>query len=462
MITFFIRRVFPLVALAAALVLLVRLQDYPEVGSDAYLHLRLGAEFRSGWSLSDPGHLSVFDTGRWYPSQWLSQLAMSWTADRFGMAGVIWLAGALILALPLSMYVACRRWVAPLPAALASVIGTCAAAPGLSARPQVVSYLLILVVTTAWLRTARDGRPRYWLILVGWLWVPIHGMWLVGISIGIATVVGIALARSHDVRLLARMASIPVLAALVPMLTPLGMHAYSTVVGVSDRNSQLTEWGPPDFTSPNSIVLVVMVAIILVSALRSGPLDWPTIMLLGLAMAWGLFSVRTTIVAGVILTPLLALALQKIVPAVGRIGRRELGTVLALGALALAALAFQAAHEADHPPVAPWIDGRLDAMPAGTKVLNDWELGHYALWRHPQLQLVMHGYVDVFTVDELERNIRIATVAPEWDTAVTDLDVDYGLVDPDSSLGYALVHQMGWTQVEGDGDYVLLRPPARS
>ena len=53
----------------------------------------------------------------------------------------------------------CRRHAAPLPAALATFLGVAAAAPGLSARPQVVSYLLIALVTAAWLETARDGRP---------------------------------------------------------------------------------------------------------------------------------------------------------------------------------------------------------------------------------------------------------------------------------------------------------------
>ena len=52
------------------------------------------------------------------------------------------------------------------------------------------------------------------------------------------------------------------------------------------------------------------------------------------------------------------------------------------------------------PVVAGWVDERLDAMPAGTKVLNDWELGHYTMARHPQVQLVMHGYVDMFTPDD--------------------------------------------------------------
>lgn len=459
MITVFVRRIFPLLALAATLVLLVRLQGFPQTGSDAYLHLRLGSEFRSGWSLTHPGHLSVFDTARWYPSQWLSQIVMSWTDDTVGIAGVIWLAGLFIVLLPIGMYAVCRTWVAPLPAVLGSIVGTCAAAPGLSARPQVVSYVLILVVTAAWLATARDGRPRWWLVAVAWAWVPVHGMWLVGISIGLAAVVGIALNRTVGARALARLAAIPVASALVPLLTPLGVHSYATVVGVSDRNTELTEWGPPDFTSPNAIALVVMAAVIVVVGLRSGPLDWPSVMLLGLGVAWGLFTVRTTFVAGVILTPLLALALQRIVPPVGRMERRELAALGALGVAALAALGFQAMSEADDPPVAAWLDERLDAMPDGTTVLNNWELGHYSMWRHPQLQLVMHGYVDMFTVDELERNITIATAEQRWDQEVADLDVDYAVVDPESRLGYGLTALLGWTLVEGDDDYEVLAPP---
>lgn len=461
MITVFVRRVFPLLAIASALVLLIRMQRMPEVGSDVWLHLRLGDEFRGGWSIGHPGHLGVFDTGEWYPTQWLSQVALSWIQDHLGLTGVIWSAGTLVLALPVLMYVTCRRLVAPLPAAVATVLGTCAAAPGLSARPQLISYLLILLVLSAWLATADDLKPRYWLVLVSWGWVPLHGMWMIGITVGLAAVIGIALTRP-GAKVLARLAVIPLLSAVVPLFTPLGVHVYDAVSGVGDRNAELTEWMPPDFTAPNAIVLVCMIAVVLVVALRGGPLAWPTLALLGLAMAWALFSVRTTIVAGVLLTPLLAMALQRLVPPVARINRRELALVLGMLLVASVSL-WVVVDQRDEPTPSPaWVDDRLDDMSAGTKVLNDWGLGHYTLWRHPQLQLVMHGYVDVFTVEELQRNIDITRVQPGWDDEVADLDVDYALVDPDSALGYALVHQLEWRQVDGDDDYVLLMPPASS
>jgi len=453
------RRVMPLLGLVATLVLLVRMQHSPTVGSDAWLHLRLGDEFRSGWSIRHPGHLGVFDTGVWYPTQWLSQIAMSWMQDTAGLPGVVWMTGTFILALPVFMYVACRRLVAPLPAALATVMGTCAAAPGLSARPQVVSYLLILMFVSVWLSTARDLKPRYWLVAVVWIWVPIHGMWMIGISIGLAAVAGIALTRPGSGVVL-RLASIPLLSGVAALLTPLGFHSYDAVSGVSDRSSELTEWMPPDFTAPNALVLASMIAIVLVVALRGGPVDWPTVLILGLGICWALFSVRTTIVAAVMLTPLLAEALQRVVPQDSPIRRPELVLVLSMLATASAGLWLVAFHRDDAPPVPPWVDQRLDTMPEGSRVLNDWTLGHYIVWRHPDLQVVMHGYVDVFSVDELRRNIDIARVEPGWDSEVAGLDVDYAMVDPDTPLGYALSHQLGWETVQGDDSYVLLRPPS--
>lgn len=460
MITHFIRRVLPMLGLACTLAVLVGLQDAPAAGSDAWLHLRLGHEFLSGWSVGHPGHLGAFDSGTWYPTQWLSQIALASMDSALGLGGVIWLAGCFVLLLPVVLYCIGRSYAAPLPAVLGACLATAAAAPGLSARPQVLSYLFIAIVTATWLAIARDRRPRYWLILLAWIWAPLHGMWLVGLSVGVAAVVGMALASPREWRTLAPVASIPLASAAATVLTPLGLNVFRGVMGVGDRNEQLTEWQPPDITSPSSMFLALMIAVVLVSALRSDQVDWPTILILGLAMAWGLYSARTVMVGAVMIVPLFAHALQRLVPDVGRPGRRELAMVAAIFVVGCGGLAVVAAQRADTPIVAGWVDDRLNAMPDGTKVLNDWELGHYTLWAHRQVDVVEHGYVDVFTTDELERNIDIIRLEPGWDADVAELDVDFAFVDPDSPLGYALKHQLGWTEVEGDDDYVLLIPNA--
>ena len=96
----------------------------------------------------------------------------------------MWLTGTLTMIRAGSVYRTNRHVAAPLPAAIATAVCYFAAAPGLSARPQLLSYVFIAIVANAWLATARDGRPRYWLVLIAWVWPTLHGMWPFGIMLG--------------------------------------------------------------------------------------------------------------------------------------------------------------------------------------------------------------------------------------------------------------------------------------
>jgi hypothetical protein len=188
-------------------------------------------------------------------------------------------------------------------------------------------------------------------------------------------------------------------------------------------------------------------------------LTWPLLMIVGLAGAMSVSSARMTTLAALMLAPLVAEAFQEFVPQAPHIGRREALALAAVFALCAAVLAPVAAARSDEKIAPSWLDERLAAQPEGTRVLNDWNTGAYFLWRHPQLSLVMHGYGDVFTADELRRNSDIVRLAPGWDDEVARLDADVALVDPDTALGYAMTNDLGWRVVEADEDFALLRPP---
>ena len=70
---------------------------------------------------------------------------MAQTEDWFGLAGVAWLSGLLFLSLALAVYWACRRRSEPAVAALLVVLTLIACTSGISMRPQLVSYLLVVV-----------------------------------------------------------------------------------------------------------------------------------------------------------------------------------------------------------------------------------------------------------------------------------------------------------------------------
>ncbi len=461
MITTFIRRVLPVAGLGLLLLVVAsRMVIAGGPAADTYFHLRFGREFRTGWSIDDPGHLGPFDSADWIPTQWLAQVGMSQVEDAFGLGGILWLAGALTMVLLVVVYLTCRRWADPLPSALATATCYVAAAPGLSARPQLLSYVLIAVVASAWWATARDGRPRYWLLALAWVWPMLHGLWPFGILIGVVTILGMAFDGTVSRAGAARLAIVPALSLVLSAATPLGLDAYRSLGMVGARSDYFVEWGPPDFTSASSFVLALMLALtFLLSLVRPTRMSWSNALVLGLAAAWALFTIRTGPAAAILVAPLLARAVQDHLPARSGVSRREVTSVLVLAAVSGAVLATGAAARTSDPVVPAWLDRRLDDVPAQARVLNEWDTGPYFLWRHPQLSLVMHGYGDVFTDAELERNVDLTQLNKGWDDELDELEPDYALVTADSRLGYAL-SQLGWVVVEGDEEFALLTPSA--
>jgi hypothetical protein len=377
--------------------------------------------------------------------------------SQWGLPSVVWLAGATHIVLILTVYMLCRREAAAFPAALTTALAFLAMSYGLSPRPQVVSYILVVVTVFAWLATQRDGQPRWWLVAVAWAWTAIHGMWPLASVLGAVCVLGMFLDRMYDRRRIARLAIIPVLSAAVPLLNPHGLDLYRSVILVGGRADYFQEWGPTDFGEPYAIVLGVMLTIAAVHHARHRQ-SWVSILLLLTAAGMAVFSMRTTPVAAAIAAPLVARALQAVLPPGEQLRRAERRTILGMGAAAVIGLVFVAIPRAQEEVVPAWTDQRLSALPDGARVLDDWATGPYLLWRHPDLSLVMHGYGDVFSDEEIERNNNIMLVNPRWDQLVADLDADAAIVQKDTALGYALGHNDRWTVVQEDDDFVFLTP----
>lgn len=459
MIDVAIRRVLPLGCLALVLAFIARGQFMPHVAADTWFHLRIGREFVDGWSISAPGNLGVYDSADWIPTQWLSQMGMAQLESLGGIAAVIWISGTLAMLVTILVYTACRPAASPLPAAVATTLSVAAAWPGLSARPQMLSYLFVVLTLMGWLSTFRDGRPRWWLVAIAWIWPMAHGMWLVGLSISVVAVAGMLLDRQLTPREWTRMAFIPVLSLAVSVMNPLAFDTLRGIFVVGSRTRYFDEWGPPDFTAPFGLILLGMLALVIVTNVRAGQMRWAEIGLVLLALGWGAYSMRTTPVGALLIAPFVAAAIQRFMPfAVIDLGRERIAlpAMLLVGALGMALVAGQ---RADTSVVPTWVDSRLDALPDGARLLDEWSPGSYLTWRHPDLDVVMHGYGDLFTDQEIERNADISRLEPGWDRLVDEVDADHALVSPHSALGYALITIEGWHVVQEDDEYAFLTPP---
>jgi hypothetical protein len=455
------RRVLPVLVLLGILVSLVLNTAVPLTNTDTYFHLRFGQEFLDGWSLRHPGSVSTFATRHWAPTQWLSEIVMAKTEQWFGLAGVAWLSGLLQIGLFAALYVAVRDHAEPAVAAVLTALGLYAMETGLSMRPQVVSYLLVAVVTAAWLRTRRDARVRWWLVPLVWLWAMLHGMWPVALVIGAVAVVGLALDRAPR-GLVLRAAVIPVASAVAAALTPVGPQLYTAVAAVGSRSRFFVEWGAPDWTSTYALALAVLFVITAAAMWKTREhMSWTELLLVLLAAGFAVYSLRTVPVAAAMIAPLAARPVQSLLGSRPPVRRREWAAVAGGSAAALVALAIAVPHtSADPMPQPSWVDPALSHLPAGTKVVDDWGWGGYLMWRFPQLDLVMHGYGDTFTTAELIRNQGLVTLDPGWQESLRATGARVAVLRSYSRLSYELISLDNWRVVHDDSTYVMLRAPA--
>jgi hypothetical protein len=461
-VTTMTRTAIPLAMFAVALVAMMRTAAAPLSNPDTFFHLRFGHEFLGDWSLRSPGHVTTWATGEWVPTQWLPQAVMGQAEDWLGLPAVAWLAGLQFVALTLTFYLAARRWADRVISAPLLIVGLLACAPSLSMRPQVLSYVAATLTVSLWMSIrAGSHRSAWWAVPLVWVWAMCHGMWPLGVIISAVAVVGLVLDGQVRGTRLVRLAAVPVVAALAGgLLTPVGAKLLPAVLLVNSRGQYFSEWQPPNFTAPHCLALLLILLITLLAMVRKGA-DWSTIALVALATGFAVYSARTVPVAAAMLVPLAASRLQGAVGPVSRLRAPERSFAIGSGVVALAVLAVLVPSTSDRTPPQPdWVDGRFESMPEGTRILNESVFGGFLMWRYPELDFMFSGYGDIYTTDELETMSEINELQPGWDDMVREAAPAYAFVDPDTPLGYALVHSEGWTVVEDDEDVQLLAPPA--
>lgn len=454
----------PFVLFGGILAFVIRFAAVPPTNFDTYFHLRFGGEFLDGhWSLWNPGTGTTFATAHWVPTQWSSEMVMAAAEKVGGLGGVAWLFGAVLIGYVVVLYRSARFAAGPLPAVLTTILALVASTSGLSARPQLISYILTAVTTLAWLRTGRDGRIRWWLIPLTWFWATAHGMWPTGITISLVAAVALCLDADADRARRRKLLLVPVLSAVAAAVTPVGPSLYRAVLTVTSRSGNFSEWGPPAWTSPQCMVLAAGLVIVLVTAMRSDRrMSWLDTALVVTALGWALYSMRTVPVAAAMLAPFVAGAIQTWLPERSA-PRHERRVVAIMAASALALLAAVVPSQANHLPVEPsWIQSSLGSLPNGTTLLDDEGYGGYLMWRFPHLQLVMDGYGDTFTPAELERTSRLSGTKPGWIADVRATNAAWALLSTQSQLAYDLVHTQGWHVVHADADVTLLHAPSRA
>jgi hypothetical protein len=454
----------PLVGLPVFLIIVSVLFLRPIGDPDSWWHLRLGSALTMTWDFTDPPAWTRFATQPWVATQWLPEVAASWLEQRAGLAGLVWLLIVVALALVASLYAVCRREGGALPALLATVLGFAGVAPTMTPRPQVVTFVLLAVSLGAWLATARDLRPRWWLVPLSWLWACCHGFWFTGAAVGLVVVVGLWLDRRVRIAQALRLLAVPALSIAVAALTPVGPRLLLSPFAVGSITGFITEWQTPSIRDPApAVTLFMIVVVVFTQARRRKRTSWVWVGLLFLAVVWALMSVRTVSLAAIVVAPLVAGSLAGLLPTrdeapLGIQHHERILLVSSVAVCVIAAAALAAVLPALRLPgaVPTQLDPMLDRLPAHSVVWNDFSLGGWIDWRHPSLEVVVDGRAEAFGAAYLEQYGRTMAADPGWDQRIQQSEAHVAVLPSDSALADALQHRLGWRAVARDGDVVLL------
>jgi hypothetical protein len=381
----------------------------------------------------------------------------------FGLPAVAWLRCAAILALISALVWAARQAADSVPAIMAALAALVGTGGSLSERPQLVSFVLLAITVGVWWKTAGDLRPRWWLAPMTFLWACSHGMWGIGVLLGLAVIAGLALDRRLDRRTAVRLLAVPALSVLAAALTPVGPRLLMTPFEVSSNAAQFVqEWQPTDVRDPFAAVTLGMIALAILPWIRgTSARPWWKIALAGAAVVFTLSTFRTIPIGAIIAAPLLASSLQE--------QRRRPPTRLThrgmaawIGLVAAAAIIAAPIAEAVAQRPSGWPEGlrpQLAAIPAKTVVLNDFAAGGWLLWAEPQLTPVIDLRSEIYSMAYIRDYQRTEDVLPGWQTFLDRTKPKYALLRATAPLTVALREQLKWTPVGEDVGYVLLKEP---
>ena len=433
----------------------------PLTDPDLWWHLRMGGELRNGWNFGQTQEWTPFATAPWVRTQWLPELVQSRMNSTFGLAGVAWLFGVSLMVIVAVLYLVCRRQAGTLAAAVATAVGFIGMSETLSPRPQLVSFVLVLVFVDAWLQTAQDLRPRWWLVALTWIWASSHGMWFVGPVVGLTVTLGLVLDRRLRRGQAIRLFLIPIFSFVAAGLTPVGPQLLRTPFAVGNVSGFITEWASPSIRDVAPAMTYAVFAILVLMWTRGKRVPWTHVGLLVLAMSLALLSARTVTLGAAIMAPLFAGSLQHLlVRTRGPVRRTEAASLGVVGLVCAIVLAIAAPSTSNVPGAVPLkFDSRLDSLPPGTVILNSYVLGGWLLWRHPSLAPVVDGRTEAYPVSYLADYGRTVEVANGWQDFVTSTGARWALLQAGSPLATALIERQDWTPVATDDGYVLLHEP---
>ncbi len=421
--------------------------------------------------------------GRPYVShEWLTDLTYYLIYKTLGLAGLVVLAATLLAAAFTSLYAyVSSRLDVRIPALVLFIWGALVTSLNWAVRPHLVSMLL-LVVWLVWMdRIARGEKIPLWAFFVTMtIWSNLHGEFIAGMLVTVAYTVGWTMEflfnrANTDLQTGRRLWAAFLASALASLLNPAGYQPYVTLFGFVNNPylmSRMAESNPPDFSRPEFLSLLGLLAVsIVLLAIHPKRLSAGQAFLLAGFSGMSLLAARNIHLYGIVAPFVLA---ETVVGATSlRVVRTLEGTlkkvegqiksrlwpvviVILSGALILGgnARSLYSFSPTFFPVDAvAW----LEDHPQEGRMFNDLNWGGYiALHLWPEQKVFADSMADVTGEMTLEYETAL-TMSEGWEGVFAKREIEWAILPPGSELAQFLSRNAAWEILYSDSTAVILR-----
>jgi hypothetical protein len=415
----------------------------------------------------------------WLNDAWLADVIFGVWERAFGLYALAWWKWGLVVAIFLVLFGTARRLsaevsdAARLAAYAAATLGALTAAPFLGLRPQLYTFLGVVLVCAGSIGRPAPAAALPVLFLV---WANLHAGFIFGLACLGVLLVPPLLCGGSDRRRAIAVGALSLAACFVNPHGPIALtRPLRYAFDASSPFHEIAEWWPPfrpggveSALYPYTIGVFAIAAVLAVAlpATRRRASTWTGIALAGATLAMSLTSRRFVplfaIMQALVVAPVLGVLAAPLV-------RRVPEPLVALGALTLGAFwlapyprasyAFHYLTAEDHFPV----DSAdfIEANALAGNVFAQYAYAGYLLMRSDgRLKVFIDGRADAVYPDEVFARYRRAAQGKDgWLEVIETSGADYVLWPrqlPSGALPRALVRTGGWRQIHEDAVSVLL------
>jgi hypothetical protein len=383
----------------------------------------------------------------WRTQSWLAELMYAGLESTFvGLAWANWmvfLAGAAVtMLIGFAVY---RHVQSPVVTGFVLLLAVWLMGPFLQPRPVILSYVLLAALVV----TLQNKDRVAWLIVpIIWIWAGVHGSWVIG-----GLLIVLELMRTKNVRLMWS----GITALVATLATAHGFGTWQIVLdffGSRDALALMEEWKPPEFADVVQAPYFLLIAGVIVAAMRGKIVGRDLIVILPF-MLFGMTSRRAVFPAAIVLIPWAAMAIPALKASASSLSKRTVivaGLVVVL--LAMSPLLLN--------PLGILDDGRFPsaeiaaAMPEGQSFHDDATGGYFIYADWPDRHVYIDDRAELYGAEGLiayqeARNGRYKETFDRYGLDVALSRVEWPLTE--------ILREDGWTvHAEDDHFVVFIRP----